>query len=349
MNLYGTLLKELEDDRNQVILTCLSGREGSLETNFERSIHSKVPEKLKQVLEQEDIDYLKEGKAGICYDEDGTLIVYESFYPGERLIVLGGGHIALPLVEFASKVGFTVIVADDRPYFANQIRFPFAEQVICNSFDKVLKGLKVTASDYIVIITRGHRHDLNCLRQILKKKETKYVGMIGSKRRVKGILALLKEEGYDDGRLSRICTPIGLSIGAVTPEEISISIVAQLIGRKRQGQRGEYKTNQPDADYNVLKLLADSEGEAMAVVTVIDTKGSVPRGVGAKMIVYPTGQIAGSIGGGCSEAVVIRNAVSIIGTKKFRIQTIDMTGDVAEAEGMVCGGIMEVLIEDHIT
>jgi len=348
MNAYMTLLEELENDKNQVILTCLTGREGSLLKDFKRSVHSEKPDKLNQVLEQEGIDRIMEGKSGVYYKEDGAMTVYEPFHPGERVIVLGGGHIALPLVEFAAKVGFSVLVADDRPSFANQIRFPLAEQVICDSFDKVLKELKVTANDYIVIITRGHRHDLDCLRQILKKKETKYVGMIGSKRRVKEVLKLLGEEGYDDGRLSRIYTPIGLSIGAVTPEEISISIVAQLISKKRQSEGGEYKVNQSDVDYDVLKLLADSEGKAMAVVTVIDTKGSVPRGTGAKMVVYPTGQIVGSIGGGCSEAAVIHNAVSIIGTKKYKIQTIDMTGDVAEAEGMVCGGIMEVLIEDHI-
>ncbi|WFR57942.1 XdhC family protein [Anaerocolumna sp. AGMB13025] len=292
-------------------------------------------------------EVLKSGKPKVMKEGEKTIFM-EPFYPRERLIILGGGHIALPLAEFSAKTGYSVTVVDDRPSFANKARFPYAENVICESFGKALEQLKLTAYDYLVVITRGHRHDTECLRYILRQPETIYLGMIGSRRRVGVVLDMLKEEGFDKERINRICTPIGLSIGAVTPEEISISILAQLISRKRLDRNETFTVNRSDLDLKVLELLASEEDIPKSIVTVIDTKGSTPRGVGAKMIVYETGQIAGSIGGGCSEAQVIHNAVGIIGSKSFLLQTIDMTGETAESEGMVCGGIMEVLIEDCI-
>ena len=103
--------------------------------------------------------------------------------------------------------------------------------------------------------------------------------------------------------------------------------------------------NGSDLDLEVIRHLAEDESDK-AVVTVLATSGSTPRRAGAKMTVDRLGRIVGSIGGGCSEGAVIRDAVSIIGTGRYQTKTIDMTGDVAEDEGMVCGGIMEVLIED---
>lgn len=302
----------------------------------------------KTVIREAAREVLSSGKPKFFPGEGEEKILVEPFYPEERLIILGGGHIALPLAEFAARTGFLVTVVDDRPSFANNARFPYAQQVICNGFERALKELKVRANDYIVIITRGHRHDTECLKFVLTQPETRYLGMIGSRRRVSAIKDMLDEEGFDKDRIGRICTPIGLSIGAVTPEEISISILAELIRRKRLEINENTTVNRSDLDIKVIELLADRGSEPVCIVTVIRTKGSVPRGVGAKMLVYPTGQVAGSIGGGCSEAEVIHNAVSMIGSRSFQIQTIDMTGDVAESEGMVCGGIMEVLIEDCI-
>jgi xanthine dehydrogenase accessory factor len=181
---------------------------------------------------------------------------------------------------------------------------------------------------------------------VLQAKETIYVGMIGSRRRVAAVKELLMEEGFEKERLDRVCTPIGLEIGAITPEEITISILAQIIARKRLGNMENKLVNDSDIDYEVLKALAQSEQEPKCIVTVMSSKGSVPRGAGAKMLVFPTGKILGSIGGGCSEAAIIRDAIQLIGSHRYRIQTIDMTNDAAESEGMVCGGTMEVLLED---
>lgn len=328
MEIYKQLLEELNKARSMRMITRFPKTEGDVTSDLER--------------------YLEENIVSVSDNrEKDEIYISEVFYPKERLIVLGGGHIALPLVEFSAKTGFLVTVADDRPSFANTARFPEAEVVICDSFENIISRLQITGNDYIVIITRGHRHDMDCLRSILELPESLYLGMIGSRRRVKEVLALLEKEGYEKERLERICTPIGLSIGAVTPEEISISILAQLISRKRLGVHLQLQ-EKTDVEYAFLKYLSETKPEPMCMVTITETKGSTPRGKGAKMVVFPTGRVKGSIGGGCAEAEIIHEAVSMIGTGKYKLREIDMTGEVAEAEGMVCGGIMKVLLEDYI-
>jgi xanthine dehydrogenase accessory factor len=272
--------------------------------------------------------------------------IIEPFSPQERLIVLGGGHIAIPLVEFATKIGFQVIVVDDRISFANTKRFPLAKKVICDSFENAIKNLHIHKSDYVVIITRGHRYDSLCLKAICNMQEPTYIGMIGSKKRTAIVKKQLEADGCSKELLNRVHTPIGLAIGAITPEEIAISILAELIQHKRlvKTQKDSYIFS--DVDYEVLGKLANETAISKAIVTVIETKGSVPRGVGAKMLVYSDKTVVGSIGGGCSEAFVVNEAKDIIGTNTYKIMDIDLTGDAAE-EGMVCGGIMKVLIEDY--
>jgi xanthine dehydrogenase accessory factor len=284
----------------------------------------------------------------VLQTKNDMITVWEPFFPAERLIVLGGGHVALPLVDFASKTGFSVTVVDDRPGFASVLRFPTAASVICESFEKVFDQLKVTASDYVVIITRGHRHDMACLERLQQGAEPFYVGMIGSRRRVNALKETLIEKGCDAVRLNRTHTPIGLSIGAVTPAEIAVSIMAELVAckRLRQDDTASY-TSRSDIDMHVLHTLAEEKDVPKAIVTVIAVKGSVPRGPGAKMLVYCDGRIVGSIGGGCSEAAVINIARQIIGTCQYCLHTVDLTAEIAEEEGMVCGGVMQVLIEDY--
>ena len=221
-----------------------------------------------------------------------------------------------------------------------------AEKVICDDFGHAIKELKIQESDYICIVTRGHRHDADCLRMIGKGKEPAYLGMIGSRRRVGIVKQELLEEGYDPERMSRLKSPIGLKIGGVTPEEIAISILAEIIQIKRMDREDKRVKNRSDLDFDVLKRLAEEPDEPKAVVTVIESKGSSPRGAGAKMIVYRDGRILGSIGGGCSEAAVLGEARSLIGSGRYKVVHVDLTGEAAEDEGMVCGGIMDVLVED---
>ena len=354
-NIYKNLFKELNAGRRAIVITTLKNKDLESETfsnkiliTEENLLNNKISnfsplvyEKLKYSLE---IGTLQSIKAS----ENETYLI-EPYFPQPHLIVLGGGHIAKPLVEFGSKAGYSVTVIDDRPSFANSLRFPAAENIICESFEKCFDSITLNKSTFVVIITRGHRHDMHCLREVLKH-ETAYVGMIGSKRRVKGVMEQLISEGYQKEKLDKVNAPIGLEIGAITPEEIAFSIIAQVIKYRRlvnvnDGTKSISKSNWPDFDQDVLMELCKEDNSPKAIVTIVSTKGSVPRKSGAKMLVYPYGKIIGSIGGGCSEGDVIVNARDLLKTGGYKFQTVDMTGEVAEDEGMVCGGIMDVVIE----
>ena len=337
-NIYQDLLNHLADNRAVSLETLIRDSSGEIGTGLTRRLTAVTPV----------TDAKGRSFARVTAEETAEgLLVREPVLPQERLIVLGAGHIALPVCEFAAKCGFTVCVVDDRPDFANRGRFPLAAQVICDSFENGIRSLAVTPFDYVVVITRGHRHDADCLRVLLPGTMPAYLGMIGSRRRTRGLLEMLKEEGYPEDCLGKICTPIGLNIGAVTPGEIAVSILSQVIAYKRLPEHGDPNRycNDSDVELSTLQYLAENR-EPKAVVTVIETKGSTPRGSGAKMAVSPLGKVTGSIGGGCSEAAVIRDAVRIIGTGRYQILEIDLTGEVAESDGMVCGGTMKVLVED---
>ncbi len=142
--------------------------------------------------------------------------------------VFGGGHVSRKIVPLAAFVGFKVVVVDDRAEFTKQEDFPDAHQVLQMDFDKISEDLSIDDDSYLVIVTRGHIHDKSVLAQALKTK-ARYVGMIGSKRKRELIFRALLEEGYGKEDLARVHSPIGLEIGAETPEEIAVSIVAELI------------------------------------------------------------------------------------------------------------------------
>jgi xanthine dehydrogenase accessory factor len=281
------------------------------------------------------------------YDDKRTMI--ERYAPNPRLVVLGAGHIALPLSGMGASLGFQVLVFDDRPSFANQACFPDAKTVICDSFDKVTERIPINRNDYVIIITRGHRHDGQCLRSILEGEFPRYVGMIGSRRRVAIVKKQLEEETGEAGKLALVHAPIGLDIGAVTPGEIAVSILAEVIRERRLGSvdmgggaPAPLRFISPDME--LLTWLAANSGEQIALATVVKAEGSTPRETGAKMAILPHGQTIGSIGGGCAEAEVIRKAIDIIQYGGHCLIDIDLT-DTAEEDGMVCGGVMKVLLE----
>lgn len=174
----------------------------------------------------------------IEYSLTGLAAPIEAFHevlePQPQMLILGAGHIAVPLAQFASAVGFEVVVVDDREKYANEDRFPDADAVIAADFGKTLKDFPLTPFTYLVIVTRGHTFDEEALRVVLDK-ELPYIGMIGSRRRVETVLRTLANEGYDRERLSHIHAPVGLDIGSDTPEEIALAIVAEVVAVRRGG------------------------------------------------------------------------------------------------------------------
>lgn len=156
-------------------------------------------------------------------------LLEEEYFKEKTVYIFGGGHVSLDLVDLLYKIGFKCVVIDDREEFANKYRFPNAYKIFVDDYDKIFDKLNITKDDYIVILTRGHTYDYIVEKNALKT-EASYIGMIGSKNKIKSLHDKLKnEEKYDDETISRVNAPIGLQIGAESTEEIAISIASELI------------------------------------------------------------------------------------------------------------------------
>ncbi|MHB9096475.1 MAG: XdhC family protein [Syntrophales bacterium] len=164
----------------------------------------------------------------------GVLDIYiEPIIPTPTVFIFGGGYISLFVSKIGAMTGFEMVVIDDRAEFANAKRFPEARQVIAEKFDRVFPQLKVNRSGYLVIVTRGHAGDQEVLEWALTT-EAKYIGMIGSKKKIRTLYRNLEAKGISPERLERVFAPIGLEIGALTPEEIAVAIVGQMIQVRRE-------------------------------------------------------------------------------------------------------------------
>lgn len=287
------------------------------------------------------------GPAALTVEADGETYI-RNFTPPERLILLGCGHIGQALCRYGADLGFSVTAVDERPDFANYTQMPEASEILCDSFPNAIAQLGVTPYDYVCVITRGHRCDADCLRAILPGTFPKYLGMIGSKRRVALLLRQLETEGFARRDLERIHAPIGLPINALTVKEIAISVVAELIACRRadldRRSRDAFLTEE-GINRELLEFLACDESPK-ALLLVCETSGSTPVKSGAMMAVDKLGRTVGTIGGGCSENAVLTDARRIIGTGQRRCVAVDMSNDIAAEEGMVCGGRMKVWIAD---
>jgi xanthine dehydrogenase accessory factor len=166
---------------------------------------------------------------------DGTQIFVEPLSQQPKLFIFGAGHLACHISNYAKSVNFRVTVWDDRPEFANKDRFPDADNIIVDNYENVFDQLDTNDNSYIVIVTKGHKSDQTVLEKALKTS-AKYIGMIGSRKKTSAILQTLKESNVPQQALNRIYSPIGISIGALTPEEIALSIVAELLKIRRLGR-----------------------------------------------------------------------------------------------------------------
>lgn len=159
-------------------------------------------------------------------------VFIEPIEPPPAVYVIGAGHVGYYLGRIAAEAGFGVHVVDDRDAFASRERFPDAAEVVAEDIPTWLAAAALPPSAYVVIVTRGHRHDLDALRAVVNR-DLRYVGLIGSRAKVARVYEALVEEGVDPARLDRVHAPIGLDLGAVTPQEIAVSIVAELIAVRR--------------------------------------------------------------------------------------------------------------------
>jgi xanthine dehydrogenase accessory factor len=163
-------------------------------------------------------------------------VYLEVRWPVQELVVVGAGHIALPMAHVGSMLGFRVTVIDDRPDFATRERFPTAHRVIRADFSDPFADVPLHERSHILLVTRGHKYDYECLIRALRADPSPaYIGMIGSRRRVRATYVQLVEEGFSMDLIDRIHAPVGLDVGAETPEEIAVAVAAELVMVRRGG------------------------------------------------------------------------------------------------------------------
>ena len=277
-------------------------------------------------------------KSGI-YTTGGKEYFVDLLGKEPELVVCGAGHVSIPVIQIGKMMKFHVTVLEDRPAFAENAEKAGADRVLCKSFEESLDEIEGDHDTYFVIVTRGHQYDQICLEHIMKKPHA-YIGMMGSKRRVGIIRENLLNKGCDRHVLDSVYTPIGLDLGAETPAEIAVSIMAQIVKvRKEKGKSIGYPKE-------ILEEILSHSEEKMVLSTILSREGSAPQGPGIKMLIKRDGSCVGTIGGGYMEAIVKKDAIDMMDLdEKAKICFVDLSNPKAGEEGMVCGGRLRVLLE----
>lgn len=298
-------------------------------------IYNEIYNRLKNGQEIYACTSLETGKTALLENADAGLFekeFIEHFTPYPRLVLLGAGHVSAAVCKICAPLGFKITVADDRELACAE-NFPLADEIVTADFAEFLSGFSANESTYFAILTRGHLHDRLCLEHILKKP-CAYIGMIGSRRKNKMVFEQLCENGFTEKDISRVNAPIGIDICAETPEEIAVSIAAQLIQVRRQRKSSIF-------DEKVLHSLCEKNAAVLA--TICEKSGSAPRGTGAKMTLLKNGAICGTIGGGSAEARII-GLMKGFSSQLPQLIEIEMSDESAKTEGLICGGAIKVLI-----
>jgi xanthine dehydrogenase accessory factor len=188
----------------------------------------------------------------------GTVEIFvEPILPQPIVYLFGAGHVSTAVAKAAQSAGFGVVVIDDREAFANSQRFPIAQEIY-TSFDDAFAKLKPNSSSYLIIVTRGHKEDMRVLAWAVRT-QARYIGMIGSKRKVLSVYRALEKEGYRMDEFQRVFAPMGLDIGALSPEEIALSIVAELVAVRRNVVSAAHKKLVVEVSEEV-QVQADPQG-----------------------------------------------------------------------------------------
>ena len=258
---------------------------------------------------------------------DLSLINSNWFVAQPHLVILGAGHVSQYVCQIAQLLDFYTIVIDDRIEFANEKLFPEANEVHCISYHDAQRYFPNEKNTCFVIVTRGHKDDKLCLKKVIDI-ESLYVGMIGSRKKVKKTFDDLLNEGYSQDLINRVHAPIGLDIHAVTPGEIAISIMAEIIDIKNKYQYSSISK----------ELLNVHQDGVLCIIT--KKTGSTPRNVGSTMFVTQDTSIIGSIGGGSIEHQVIYDALK---TQHITKKHYELNNNEGAKLGMICGGSNDVL------
>ena len=273
----------------------------------------------------------------------GERVYAELLVNEKKLVICGAGHVSMPVIQIAKMMGFRVTAIDDRMQFVQNALDHGADEGICSGFEEALADIPGDPDTFFIIVTRGHLSDSECLLSIVKKPYA-YIGMIGSRRKVGMVKQLLADNGIPQDVIDSVHTPIGLDIGAETPEEIAVAIMAEIIEVKNRTRKSD------GIPADIIKALMSDERGPAVLATIVSKKGSSPRSAGSRMLISEDGGIIGTIGGGQAEARVIERASEMLAANKNEPQRpvmvyVDMTGQQVLDEGMICGGAIEVLLE----
>ncbi|MDD6223252.1 MAG: XdhC family protein [Lachnospiraceae bacterium] len=291
-------------------------------------------ERHKQELEREGLDG--------CVKLGDTPVFMENVGSESRIVICGAGHVAEAVLKISRILEMPVTVIEDRKEFADEARKSGADRVICAPFGEALHQLQTSPETYFIVMTRGHIWDMECLREIVKKPNA-YIGMMGSHRRSAMVKEKLAEEGVSREALDEIHAPIGLPIGAETESEIAVSVMAEIIQvRNSHGRNFGYPKL-------LLEAISNCGGHGrMILAMIVRRKGSAPRMPGTKMLFMEDGTEEGTIGGGSLEADARRRAAQLFQKEKImpEIFHTDLASDAAAKEGMVCGGQVDIYMEE---
>jgi xanthine dehydrogenase accessory factor len=203
---------------------------GSIEAEVFREAHGIMETGTARLLSFDLTGIDPEESALLC---GGSMDVYvEPIIPDPTLIILGAGHVSKAAAEIAKLIGFRIVIVDDRPKHANADLFPMADVFHVGPMEKVLKEIPVSETSYIFIASRSRQFDLICLRFAVQSP-AKYIGMLGSGAKNRALLQQIEKEGVDPKKFERVCVPVGLDIGSETPEEIAVSMAAELIASRK--------------------------------------------------------------------------------------------------------------------
>ncbi|SHJ25875.1 XdhC family protein [Parasporobacterium paucivorans] len=338
MSVFYEKIPEIDKSGNVAAITVVSGENigEKLLVSQEKVLFSSVENGFLEKTFSNDLGWKKTG----TYQLEAQKVFFERIGSEKKLVICGGGHISIPLIKIGLMLGFHVTVLEDRPMYADNARNANADRVICDCFAKGLEQIEGDEDTYFVIVTRGHRHDESCLESISQKRNA-YIGMIGSRIRVKKVRETLLEKGIDKEILDKIHSPIGTDIKAETPEEIAVSIMGEIILVKNTDSRDAGYPKEIISEINST----DCKEKRKILATIVSRKGSAPRKCGAKMLICSDGRAVGTIGGGCMESDIFKKGLSLLQGGSPMICEVDMTNTDAEAEGMVCGGKIEVFLE----
>ncbi len=275
---------------------------------------------------------------------EGEEIYAESIGHEKKMVICGCGHVSMPIITLGKMAGFHVTAIDDRTEFAEKARDAGADRVLAESFAEALSMVESDPFTYFVIVTRGHHWDEECLR-LIAGMPCAYIGMMGSKRRVSMVKEKLVKEGVTRDVIDRVHAPIGLDIGAETPEEIGISVMAEIIACKQAKKDVAMPSD-------ILRAINGSPREGSEdgrriLATIVRKEGSAPREAGTKMLIMKK-ETVNTIGGGLLEARVMEAAGKMLAAPcgKPQLLRFSLSADAASAEGEVCGGTVDVFLEE---